>query len=183
MNNTTSRRLFMRNSAFAITGLAVLTPVLTNAFTTSESPYLGYNPYAETKSDLRTGIFNTNSVAVKGTIYEKDGITPVKNAIVEVWHLSPNSSKYRHRAKLQTNEEGKYEFITDFPNKEEGKSARIFFKVSNSEDSTFTELILNSSGAHITGVHWEKNQQLGNKLFPKKEDFLNQSTVQFNISI
>ncbi len=183
MKNTTSRRLFMRNSAFAITGLAVLTPTITSAFTTSESPFLGYNPYAETKSDLRTGIFSANSVTVKGTIYERDGVTPLKNASLEVWHLSPNSSKYRHRAKLQTNEEGNYEFITDFPNKEEGKSPRIYFKVSNSEDSSFTELILNNSGAHITCEHWKKNNQLGTKLFPKKEDFLNQSTVHFNISI
>jgi protocatechuate 3,4-dioxygenase beta subunit len=173
----------MQKSAFAITGLAVLTPVLTSAFTASESPYLGYNQYAETKSDLRAGIFNTNSVTVKGTIYKKDGTSPIKNATVEVWHLSPNSTKYRHRAKLQTDEQGNYEFITDFPNKEEGKSPRIYFKVSNSEDSSFTELILNNSGAHISCEHWKKNNQLGDKLFPKREDFLNQSTVQFNISI
>jgi len=173
----------MRNSAFAITGLAVLTPALTSAFNTAESPYLGYNPYVEIKTDLRTGIFNTNSVTVKGTIYEKDGATPLKNATVEVWHLSPNSSKYRHRAKIFADEQGNYEFITDFPNKEEGKNARIYFKVSNSEKSNFTELILNSSGSYITGEHWEKNQKLGDKLFPKKASFADQTRIQFNISI
>ncbi len=183
MKNSTSRRLFMRNSAFAITGLAVLTPTISSAFTASENPYMGYNPYAEAKNDLRAGIFNFSSVTIKGTIYERDGVTPLKNASLEVWHLSPNSSKYRHRAKLQTNEKGDYEFITDFPNREKGKSPRIYFKVSNSEGSNFTELILNNSGAYITGEHWKKNKQLGDKLFPKKEDFLNQSTVHFNISI
>jgi len=172
----------MRNSAFAITGLAVLSPVLSNAFV-SESPYVGYNPYAESKNDLRTGFFSTNSVTINGTIFEKDGTTPAKNAVVEVWHLSPNSSKYKHRAKLETDGEGNYEFITDFPNKEEGKSARIYFKISDSENSVYTELILNSSGPYITSNHWEKNQQLRDKLFPKKEVFLNQSTIQFNISI
>ncbi len=121
MKYITSHRLFMRKSAFAITGLAVLTPTITSAFSTSESPFLGYNPYAETKKDLGKGMFNFNSVTVTGTIYEKDAITPITSAIVEVWHLSPNSSKYRHGAKLQTDESGNYEFITDFPNKEESK--------------------------------------------------------------
>src|SRR5690606_14787693 len=179
MKNTTSRRLFMRNSAFAITGLAVLTPAITSAFTPAESPYLGYNPYAENKNDLRTGILNFSSVIVQGTIYENDGITAVRNAVVEVWHLSPNSVKYRHRAKIITDERGNYEFITDFPNREEGRNARIYFKVSNSEKTNFTELILNTSGAHITGEHWAKNQKLGDKLFPKKVDFADQKRIQF----
>ncbi len=173
----------MRDSALAITGLTVLTPHIANAFTISECPYLGYNPFAETKNDLRTGIFNFNSVTVTGTIYEKDGVTPLSNGTVEVWHLSPNSSKYRHRGKLQTDHEGKYEFITDFPNKEEGKCARIYFKVSSSENCSYTELILNGSGPQITSKHWENNKQLGDKLFPRKTEFLNQSTIHFNISI
>lgn len=183
MKNTTSRRLFMRNSAFAITGFAVLTPTITSAFTTAESPYLGYNPYAETKTDLRSGIFNFNSVMVKGTIFGDDGITPVSNAVVEVWHLSPHSVKYRHRAKIIADEQGNYEFTTDFPNREAGKNARIYFKVSNSEKTNFTELILNTSGAHITGEHWVKNQKLEDKLFPKKTSLADQTHIQFNISL
>jgi hypothetical protein len=183
MKKTTSRRLFLRNSTFAITGLTVLTPTLSNAMISSDCPYLGYNPYAESKSDLRTGVFNLNSIAVKGTIYKKDGLTPIKNATVEVWHLSPNSSKYRHRAKIIADGEGNYEFITDFPNKEEGKCSRIYFKVSNKGTASFTELVLNTSGPHITAEHWEKNRLLGDKLFPKKEESLNQSIIQFNISI
>src|SRR5690606_32553244 len=144
MKNTTSRRLFMRNSAFAITGLAVLTPTITSAFNAHESPFLGYNPYAETKTDLRTGIFNTNSVTIKGTIYENDVNTTVNNATVEVGHLSPNSSQYRHRENTIADKQANYEIITDFPNKEEGKKARIYCKVSNSDKSILTELLFNN---------------------------------------
>ena len=113
----------------------------------------------------------------------KNGITPLKNATVEVWHLSPNSSKYRHRAKLKTDDEGNYQFITDFPNKEKGKSARIYFKVSSSENISFTELALTEQGAHITSDHWEKNRNLGEKLFPQKETFLGETTIHFNFSV
>lgn len=173
----------MRNSAIALTGLAVLTPAVTSAFTTSESPFDGYNPYAEAKNDLRTSIFNTNTISVKGTIYKKDGVTPLKDALVEVWHLSPNSSKYRHRTKLRTDDQGRYKFLTDFPNKEVGKCSRIYFKLSDAERTQFTELILTTTGGHISGEHWEKNKHLGDKLFPKQSDFLNQTTIQFNVSI
>ncbi len=184
MKNTTSRRHFMRNSAFAITGLAVLSPTLSSAFTSSECPYLGYNPYAETKTDLRTGIFKGASVTVKGTVFEKDGITPLKNATIEVWHLSPNSSKYRNRAKLSADHKGEYSFITDFPNTETGKSARIYFKVSTSENTDFTELILTKQGAHITGEHWAKNKSLGDKLLPSsKTSFFDETVIKFNLSI
>ncbi|MCZ4318148.1 hypothetical protein O4H26_04015 [Aequorivita viscosa] len=183
MKETTSRRLFMRNSAIAVTGIAVFSPALTSAFAASENPYLGYNPYAEAKQDLRTSIFNTNTITVKGTIYQKNGLTPLRDALVEVWHLSPNSSKFRHRTKLRTDEEGNYEFLTDFPNKEKGKSPRIYYKLSNSENTQFTELILTSTGSQITGEHWEKNRHLGDKLFPKQTRFLNNTTIQFNLSI
>ncbi len=182
MENSTSRRHFMRNSAIALTGLTVLTPALTSAFT-SENPYAGYNPYADETCDLRTGLFNSNTIAVKGTVYKKDGITPLKNALVEVWHLSPNSSKYRHRGKFQTDNQGNYEFKTDYPNKEEGRCARIYFKLSNSENTQYTELILTSTGGHITSKHWEHNRRLGEKLFPQQANFLNNTTFQFNLSI
>ena len=182
MENFTSRRYFMRNSAIALTGLAVLTPALTSALT-SENPYAGYNPYAEETCDLRTGLFNSNTIAVKGTVYKKDGFTPLNNALVEVWHLSPNSTKYRHRGKFLTNDQGNYEFLTDYPNKEEGKNSRIYFKISDSGNTQYTELILASTGGHISSKHWENNKQLGEKLFPKQTQFLNKTTFQFNLSI
>lgn len=184
MKNTTSRRYFIRNSAMAIAGFAVLSPPgFAHALTDHESPYLGYNPYAESISDLRSGFFNSNSVTVKGVVFDKNSTSPLSNAQVEVWHLSPNASKYRHRGKLVTNGSGEYEFITDFPDREPGKCARIYFKISTSEASYFTELALSTHGPHITSKHWEENQGLGNKLFPKKEILLNNQTIQFNISI
>ena len=183
MKNTTSRRLFLRNSAFAITGIAVISPTITTAFNSDASPYLGYNPYAERKTDLRSGILSLNPVTVRGTIYQSDGVTPVTNATVEVWHLSPNSAKYRHRAKIIANEQGNYEFITDFINREKGKNARIYFKISSTEKTSFTELLLNNSGAHITSEHWERNQKLGTKLFPERTVSMDQTHIQFNISI
>ena len=182
MKNSISRRLFLTNTAVASTGITLLssTTVL-NAFTTNESPFKGYNPYAEEKTDLRTSGFAGEHLTVKGRVYDKTGTLAVPNALIEVWHLSPNSTKYRHMAKLKTNSDGEYSFITDFPNKEPGKLSRIYFKVSNKQTSYFTQVYMNQYGAYISGEHWQENNQLGRKLFPEKETFLNHNTIKFNI--
>ena len=173
----------MQKSAIATTGIALLSSNVVNALT-DNCPYEGYNPYTDTKTDMRTVSFGQH-IKVKGSIYDKTGLSPISNAKIEVWHLSPNSSKFRHRGKLKTNAEGEYSFITDFPDKEQGKSHRIYFKVSNTNKTYFTELILGSTSpsSYITSKHWEENQELGKKLMPVSEKFLNTTTINFNISI
>lgn len=184
MKNLPSRRLFLRNSAIATTGIALFSSsTFATTFSNDKSPFEGYNPYAEEKTDLRISKFGGTPIIIQGKIYDKKGAFSIPNANLEVWHLSPNSTKYRHRAKLKTNSEGEFKFITNFPNRELGKYAKIYFKVSNNETSYFTELSLNKNGAYISGKHWEENNQLAEKLFPKKKSFLGQSTITFNISI
>lgn len=184
MKINTSRRLFLRKSAMATTGAVFLSSTsVINALTLESSPFNGYNPYAEEKTDLRASSLFGDHVTVTGTIFDKTGISPVPNVLIEVWHLSPNSNKYGHKAKLRTNEKGEYQFITDFPNKEEGKMPRIYFKVSSKNDTYYTDLAINNFGAIISDKHWEKNNQLGEKLFPKKGSILGQTIITFNISI
>jgi hypothetical protein len=184
MKNSISRRLFLGKTAVASAGIAFLSSnSVLHAFSASESPFEGYNPYAEEKTDLRTSGFEGNHVTVVGSVFDKTGNVAIPNASIEVWHLSPNSTKYRHMAKLKTNSSGQYRFITDFPNRESGKLSRIYFKISYKEESYFTEVALNQFGAYISDAHWEKNRQLGEKLFPEKDTFLNHSTVTFNMSI
>jgi len=181
MKESTSRRLFLQKSAMATTGLALLSSGVANAFS-SEIPYHGYNPYSEEKTDIRTTIFEKH-VRVKGTVYDKTGTTPLPNALVEVWHLSPNSSKYRHRTKLRTDNQGRYNFITDFPNRETAQVSRIYFKLSHNGNSNYTELAVDQTGASVTSKHWEENQHLGNKIHPSSENFLQTTTINFNVSI
>ena len=184
MEKITPRRLFLSKSLMATAVVASLssTSVL-RAFTHSESPFKGYNPFVEEKSDLRKNGLLSKSVTVKGRIYDSSGTLPLSNVTLEVWHLSPNSDKFRHRAKLRTNEWGEYAFITDYPNRETGRIPRIYFKVLKEQHSYFTELSFNDYGAYISGEHWEQNNQLGDQLFPEKETFLDHSDITFNISL
>ncbi|REE80355.1 hypothetical protein BX611_1997 [Lutibacter oceani] len=179
-----SRRLFLRNTAIATTGVALLSSTtFANTLTSNNCPFDGYNPYAEEKTDLRTSSLFGKHLHVKGEIFDTTGTHKLSNATVEVWHLSPNSTKYKHRAKLKTNTFGEYHFITDFPNKEIGKGSRIYFKVSYKSATYFTELLVNDFGAYITSKHWEENNQLNSKLFPIKNSNINNSVITFNISI
>lgn len=184
MKNKRSRRLFIRNVSLASLGAVYLSsaPSL-SAFSLDKCKFHGYNPYAEYKTDLRVSKFLGKHITVEGKIYCKDNLTPLDGVKMEVWHLSPNSAKYRHQAKLITNKAGEYSFITDFPGREAGKMSRIYLKISNRDSSYSTELLMNDSGAHITGEHWEENNTLGEKLFPVKEGSINASTIVFNISI
>lgn len=184
MKNIPSRRLFLRKSAIATTGVAIFSSTtFANTFTSDDSPFEGYNPYAEETTDLRKSSIFGKHITVKGKIYDKTGTFTLPSTTIEVWHLSPNSNKYKHHAKLTTNNNGEYNFVTDFPNRGNGKMPRIYFKVSNSSTTYFTELLVNDFGAHITGKHWEENNKLGKKLLPIKEDYSNISKVTFNILI
>lgn len=181
MKNATSRRLFLQNSAMATTGIALLSTGIVNALT-NENPYEGHNPFAEEKTDLRTTIFGEH-IRVRGIIYDETGSIPVEDATIEVWHLSPNSNKFRHRTKLCTNSTGEYNFITDFPNNEPGYTSKIYFKITHNHSSYFTDLSLNSFGVYISSKHWEENQSLGKKLFPKEKKNFGTRQINFNISI
>lgn len=184
MKKNSSRRLFLRKTAMAATGIALVsTPSLLNALTKDESPFNGYNPFAEEKTDLRTSLIGKEMI-VKGTLYDSTGNRPVSNAKVEVWHLSPESKKYNHRGKMYTDANGAYKFISDWPNREHGKQPRIYFKVSKNDTEYFTELIFNNIGAHISCKHWENQQVLGEeKLFPTMKTSFNTTEINFNLSI
>lgn len=183
MKKTTPRRSFLGKTLMATAGLACISSTSSlQAFTGNQNPYKGYNPYAQRKTDLRVNALGKH-VAISGKIYDSKGETPLANITVEVWHLSPGSEKFRHRAKLMTNAHGDYEFITDLPNREIGKYHKIYFKVSKASKTYFTELSFNRFGAHISDKHWENNNQLEDKLlFPTYATFLNRSSIQFNIS-
>ncbi|WP_147678872.1 dioxygenase family protein [Algibacter pacificus] len=184
MTKNSSRRLFLRKTAMATTGIALAsTSSLLNGLTKDDSPFNGYNPYTEQKTDLRTSLIG-KEVIVTGTLYDATGNKPVSNAKIEVWHLSPNSQKYNHRGKMYTDKNGHYKFISDWPNQEQGKQPRIYFKVSQNDTVYFTELIFNNLGAHISCKHWEKQHVLGEeKLFPTMKTSLNTSKINFNLSI
>ncbi len=184
MEKNYPRRLFLGKTLLAATGLiCVPTGAIAKEFDSHSAPFKGYSSFTDLKTDLRTS-FLGKEVSVSGKIYDVTGKTTIPNALIEVWHLSPEKKNYKHRGKMFTDDDGNYTFITDWPNRALGKQRRIYFKVSKNNNVVYTELIFNDFDAHITDKHWEQNQQLAeNKRFPKFDTFLNKSTINFNFTI
>lgn len=175
MKNASSRRNFLRTSALVSSGIALLSTPVGHALTPHES------------SQIRTCNLGTtwlgDHIRVTGTIFKKSDLTPVSNAEIEIWHLTSGSRKTNLQGHLTTNADGTYSIITDFPKREPGKMARIHFKVISQNKSYNTSLILSELGAFISEKHWEENQELQEKLFPRVEHTWDAKQVQFNISI
>ncbi len=180
MNN---RRSFLRSAAIASTGALLIPGVFANksqAHTISENKGLFKTAH---QVDLRTSGLTNKHITVKGMIYDRSGLVARSYATIEI--LLPSTSLFQSSKsrKITTNEKGEYMFILDFPERVPGKSPRVKFNVSYEQNAYSTELIVNDFGAYITGQHWELNQQLNDKLFPKKETFSNHSEVTFNLSV
>lgn len=184
MENVNARRNFLKNVALATSGVAFLssTSVL-QAFDGGNSPYEGYNPYSEEKTDLRSSAFFGNHIIIKGRVLGKSNLKSVSKAKIEVWHLSPNSGKFRHQAQMTANENGEYAFITDFPDREKGKYPKVFFKITDGRKVTFTELSLTETNAYINHKHYAENKMLGDKMFPVMDSANNQKTITFTTVI
>lgn len=184
MENLYARRNFLKNVALAGSGVAFLSSTsILQAFNGSDCPYEGYNPYSEEKTDLRTSVFSGNHITITGKVYSKANLNPVSNATVEVWHLSPNSKSYRHQAKMKVNQNGEYAFVTDFPNRESGRYAKVFFKITEGTKVTFTELSLSDNNAYVNDKHYAEHIELGNDMFPTNKIINNQNIITFNTII
>ena len=178
-----TRRIFFGKIAAVSTGMAVLPLVSAFGTESQASKMSGYVPEAPEKSDLRNPGVIGQPLTVKGKVFCSQTGNIAPNVKIEVWHLSPRTLVYDHRATLYSDENGVYAFITDFPGMEAGKLPVIHFRVENNAAVQQTRVILGPRDTFITSDHWERNNGLGKKLFPKRTTQFNHSTLEFNVLI
>ena len=182
--SNTSRRSFLGKTAVALAGVTFFSTHESVAqLLNNSSPFIGYNPFSEEKSDLRTFSSLDKTIKVSGVVYDSDGIKTIPNAKIEVWHLSPYENKYKHRGYFFSDDEGRYTFRTDYPNRTTGKKPRIYFKTTKGNRTSFTELVLDKNCAYITSEHWVENKALKAKLYPKFKSSISENKIQFNYTI
>jgi len=181
MSENLDRRNFIKLTGVASLGAALLASSngVASVLDSNNTPE-GYNPYSDFSNDLRTSSLE-KSISVSGKILSKSGLTPQSNALVEVWHLDTRGRKFSHKAKVETDAQGRYKFITNIPGKEDGKARQIAFRVSSKNNSYFTELLIGDEDAHVTSKHWEKNNMLGNGMFPQRKR--NSNHIEFDLCI
>lgn len=80
-----------------------------------------YRPGAPFKTDLVQTGTKGEILHFSGTVFGKDGKTPVKDALVEIWHCDETgtydntSDDYVYRASAKTGGDGKYHFKSIYP--------------------------------------------------------------------
>lgn len=101
-------------------------------------PY--YRPDAPMRTDLTFAGMEGTRLQIGGTVFQADCVSPLANAMVEIWHCSPTgnydntSEAYIHRARVMTDPTGAYSFLTIFPGKylngELYRPAHVHFRVT-----------------------------------------------------
>lgn len=179
-NQPSSRRSFLQKAALVTAGITVFSSSKTaaNVFN-SESPYPYYNPFTSEKTDLRSPLSTVSSVKVNGTLLDKITNLPIANAKVEVWHVSPGSTKVRHRAHFFTDAAGKYTFITDMPNRTDMGAPRIYFKFSDGSKIEQTQLLIGAADAYIDHNHWARQNKTNPNVLPRMTKPFGKRTVSF----
>ena len=151
-----------------------------------------YRPEAPTRSDLTNKDVAGTVIEIKGIVYQSDCITPIKNALVEIWHCNTageydNSSvKFHQRAKWFTNEQGEYSFRTILPGKylngDLFRPAHIHFRVSEDKSQELISQIYFQGDPHLTTDPWSSKKEAKLRILPiSLEDTKGNLVVNFDI--
>jgi protocatechuate 3,4-dioxygenase beta subunit len=128
-----------------------------------------YREKAPKRSDLTFPNLIGTRIKVVGRVFNSGCITPLNNAIVEIWHCNSNgeydndSSEFRHRAVWNTNENGDFSFQTILPGKYlNGKlyrPAHIHFRVRAEEHMELVSQIYFKGDPHIIKDPWASQEK------------------------
>jgi catechol 1,2-dioxygenase len=151
-----------------------------------------YRPDAPIRSDLTYDGLKGNIIILKGSVFKSDCITPLKNALVEIWHCNTegeydNESKdFKQRASLKTNENGEYSFKTILPGKylngELYRPSHIHYRVTKKNSKELISQIYFKGDPHITKDPWASNEKAKQRVLQiTPEDISGKLTINFDI--
>ncbi len=151
-----------------------------------------YRPNAPIRNDLTYDGLRGSRIEIKGIVYGSDCETPLKNALVEIWHANANgeydndSSLYRQRASLMTNEKGEYSFLTIIPGKylngDLFRPSHVHFRVTEKKSKELISQIYFKDDPHINKDPWASKLKAKERILPLiLEDTKGNIVVNFNI--
>lgn len=151
-----------------------------------------YRANAPTRSDLTFSGLEGSVITLKGKVYKSDCVTPLENALVEIWHCDTEgnydnkSSKFLHRAKWRTNADGEYAFKTILPGKylngELYRPSHIHYRVTAKGSKELISQIYFEGDPHIQEDHWASQKKAIHRVLPiVLEDTKGNLVVNFDI--
>lgn len=151
-----------------------------------------YRPDAPIRNDLTNeGLVGTR-IKLKGKVYKSDCVTPLENAMVEIWHCNTdgeydNDSKdYNQRARLLTNSKGEYSFLTIIPGKYLNgnlyRPAHIHYRVTEKSSKELISQVYFKGDPHIEKDPWASKEKAELRILEIiPEDVKGNLTLNFDI--
>jgi catechol 1,2-dioxygenase len=194
------RRKFLITSTLTAVGLSAIGAVLKNesgAFkgdcdTTNDILGPFYREDAPLREDMTYDDLEGNRIQIKGRVFQPDCTTPIKDALVEIWHCNiegeydNDSDEFRQRAGWKSDEIGAYSFKTIMPGKYlNGKlyrPAHIHFRVQADGYKELVSQIYFSGDPHITKDPWASQGKAKERILPIiPEDTNGNMVINFDI--
>lgn len=198
------RRTFIKNTSLTVISISTFGSLRWNGETfggdtTTTSDILGpfYRPGSPIRTNLRLPGSTGLPLVLKGHIFKEDGETPIKNAIVEIWHCNENeiydntSDDYNYRGQQKTKLNGKYEFktILPVPYKADPKDdtswrpAHIHLRVSVPNQQDLITQIYFKDGKYVDSDKWASDPNAVNRILPITKNNSNENEIIFNITM
>ena len=194
------RRTFVKNSAMTAFGIAAFGSISWNGKTfegdnETTSDILG--PFYRPGSPMRSNLLPIGSTGpvmhLSGTIFKKDGKTPLSNALIEAWQCDEHenydniSDDYLFRGAVKTGKDGKYAFRTIVPvpykDGDAWRPAHIHMRISSTEHQDLITQIYFKGDPHIEEDAAAKSIESVNRILSIKKNSSNENVVKFNVIV
>ena len=188
-------------------GILSIFPIRLNGFsqkedcittTDIEGPF--YTPNSPNISILTPPDITSNFLFITGTVYANDCITPIPNALIDVWHanqgefdeqtnsyLNSNYDETLYRAQLYTDNNGNYAYQTILPGKYLNgnyyRPSHIHYKCSYLNENQITTQLYFEGDTSIDLDPWASNILSQNRIIPLEVDDNNNSHGVFDITL
>jgi len=135
-----------------------------------------YRADAPFRSDLTFSGLEGSPINLTGTVFGDDCVSPLPNALVEIWQCNPDgdydnhSDKFHLRGKMQTDDKGQYAFKTVLPGKYlnagQYRPAHIHFRVSAPNCKELISQIYFQGDPHIPDDPWASQEKALRRILP-----------------
>lgn len=192
------RRTFIRNSTLTAFSIAAYGSLHWNGKsfegdTITTTDILG--PFYRPGSPMRSNLIPPGSIAsvmhLKGTVFQKDGKTPLPNVLIEAWqcdeyeHYDNASDDYLFRGAVKTVNNGKYSFKTIVPvpykDGDDWRPAHIHLRISSADHQDLITQIYFKGDPHIKEDPAAASPQSVNRILEIKKNASNVNVVQFDV--
>jgi len=195
------RRNFIHNSSLVALSVGVFGSIkwdgakfIGNEPTTTDILGPFYRPGAPIISDLVRPGTKGEVMHFGGVVFQKDGTTPVSNALVEIWHCNENgvydntSDEYIYRAAWKTGADGKYHFRTILPVAYNAgptniRPAHIHMRISGTSQQDLVTQIYFKGDKYIATDQSASDPLSKSRILPISQNSKNEKEVKFDIAL